>query len=357
MLKCFQCGTKDSKYEILISNNLVNKKNILQISKKYKKILIISDTGIPNSYINEFKDIFKISNSRLFIYKVNKGEASKSFNTYMKIIKFLVAKRFDRKDCIIALGGGVVGDLSGFVSSSYLRGIDFIQVPTTLLSQVDSSVGGKTAINISEGKNLVGAFYNPKKVLISTKYLLTLSEKEYKSGLGEILKYAFIGNKNILKMIKNNPEAIVLRDKKILTELIYESIKTKSKIVVKDEKESGIRAVLNFGHTFGHAIEAYEKYNKITHGEAVVMGMMIAGRISNLEGLLSDSKYNQMINLASSLNLNNNYKKYQYSQLKKFLKSDKKVEGGKLNLILINNNFIPTKTNNYNQKNISKAFN
>ena len=170
---------------------------------------------------------------------------------------------------------------------TYLRGIDFIQIPTTLLSQVDSSVGGKTAINIAQGKNLVGAFYNPKKVLISLDYLKTLSDKEYKSGLGEVIKYAFILNKKLHKILKSNTGLVLSRDLKILEEIVYESIKTKAKIVTQDEKENGVRALLNFGHTFGHAIESYylEKGTSILHGEAVFMGILLEIEISSLSDL------------------------------------------------------------------------
>ena len=192
-----------------------------------------------------------------------------------------------RDSCLLALGGGMVGDITGFCAATYLRGIPYIQIPTTLLSQVDSSVGGKTAINIKQGKNLVGAFNNPALVLISTNYLSTLPKKEFKSGLGEIVKYAFIKNKKLYKLLELNGNKVLKKEPKILEEIITESIKTKAKIVTEDEKEQGIRAILNFGHTFGHAIEAYEKYKGITHGEAITLGMVIALRISLLEKHLS----------------------------------------------------------------------
>ena len=170
----------------------------------------------------------------------------------------------------------MVGDISGFSAATYLRGIKYIQIPTTLLAQVDSSVGGKTAINVTQGKNLVGAFYNPSLVLVSTHFLKTLSDHEYKSGLGEVVKYALIGNKKLKKIIEDNSKEIIKRNESILKLIIEESVKTKSKIVTKDEKESGIRAILNFGHTFGHAIEAHNNYKNITHGAAITLGMVIA---------------------------------------------------------------------------------
>ena len=175
----------------------------------------------------------------------------------------MAVNNFDRTDLIVAVGGGVVGDISGYVASSYLRGIKFIQIPTTLLAQVDSSVGGKTAINISAGKNLVGAFAgNPKGVIIDTSVLQTLPNREFKSGLAEVIKYALIENKYLFSLLKVQFNKVKTMESNVIEEIIYRSIQTKAKIVTKDEKENGIRAILNFGHTFGHAIEAHGKYKK-----------------------------------------------------------------------------------------------
>ena len=271
------------------------------------------------------------------------------------MIDKLFELNFDRSDVLIAFGGGGVGDITGCSASTFLRGIKYIQIPTTLLAQVDSSVGGKTAINVPQGKNLVGAFYNPSLVLISTDFLSTLSESEYKSGLGEVIKYAFIGNKKLKNIIEKNPEKIIKREGSILQTIIEESIKTKSKIVTKDEKESGIRAILNFGHTFGHAIEAKNNYKNITHGAAITLGMIIASKISFFEGHISKYQLDNIINMVSSLDLDINHEKYKYSDLKKFMSTDKKVSDGRLNLILINKKFEAFKTAKFNYKNISKA--
>jgi 3-dehydroquinate synthase len=257
---------------------------------------------------------------------------------------------------MIAFGGGVVGDITGFCAASYLRGIDFIQIPTTLLAQVDSSVGGKTAINIKQGKNLVGAFYNPTLVLISTKYLETLSEKEYKSGLGEVTKYALIGNKKLYKFMQINAEKIKLKKLNALENIIEESVKSKAKIVTSDEKEKGIRAILNFGHTFGHAMEAHNRYKGLSHGAAVTLGMVIAAKISFFEGHIQENQLDDMINLIQSLGLKIDYSKYSYNDLKDYILNDKKVSKGKLNLILINNKGKAFKTNQYKINNLRKAF-
>ena len=184
MAKSILVGKKPTSYEVDILGKPISKKNISASIKTHNKILIVTDSGIPKKYIKEIKDLIPVS-KKVHIYILPAGEKSKSLKSFNLILQELASLKFDRTDCLIALGGGMVGDITGFVASTYLRGVDFIQIPTTLLSQVDSSVGGKTAINIPQGKNLVGAFYNPKKVFISLNYLQTLSEKEYKSGLGE----------------------------------------------------------------------------------------------------------------------------------------------------------------------------
>jgi len=347
-------GKGQSRYDIHIGKNI--SKSILNKHLGSKnKVLIISDNGVPKKHIKELKN--KINNKKITIFTLNKGEKSKSFSSYKKILNKLLELKFDRSDIIIALGGGVVGDIAGFSAATYLRGIRYIQIPTTLLAQVDSSVGGKTAINVIQGKNLVGAFYNPSLVLISTSFLGTLSEDEYKSGLGEVVKYALIGNKKLRNIIEKNSKDIINRNESILKTIIEESIKTKSNIVTKDEKESGIRAILNFGHTFGHAIEAHNNYKNITHGAAITLGMVMASKLSFLEGHINDYQLDNVVNLIDSLGLNTDHSKYKYSQLKQYFLSDKKIKDGKLNLILIDKNFNAFITSEFNNNNISKAFN
>ena len=356
MAKSILVGKKPTNYEVEILDKPISKNKLSSAIKSYNKILIVTDDGLPKKYLAEIKKLIPKS-KKVYIYSLPAGEKSKSLKSFNLILENLASLKFDRTDCLIALGGGMVGDITGFVASSYLRGIDFIQIPTTLLSQVDSSVGGKTAINISQGKNLVGAFYNPKKVFISLSYLQTLSEKEYRSGLGEVVKYAFILNKRLHRILKSNSNLVLSRNLKVLEEVIYESIKTKSKIVTKDEKENGVRALLNFGHTFGHAIEAKNNYKGVSHGEAVVLGMIIASEISYLENYITKKELEEIKNLITSLGLSSNYKKYKYSDLKPYLMNDKKVAKGKLNLILLNKIGCAFKTNKFKNLNLSKAFN
>ena len=348
-------GKGSSKYQIHIKGKNFSKTIFNKDIGKNNKVLIITDSGVPKKHIRKIKDI--ITCKKINVLTLNQGEKSKSLASYQKIMNMLFAMSFDRSDSLIALGGGVVGDITGFCAATYLRGINYIQVPTTLLAQVDSSVGGKTAINVPQGKNLIGSFYNPKFVLISTDFLKTLPQEQYESGLGEVIKYAFIGNKKLKKIIEDNSKKITERNEKILKTIIEESIKTKSKIVTKDEKENGIRAILNFGHTFGHAIEAHHGYKKITHGAAITMGMVIAAKVSLFEGHIKDQQLENIISLIKSLGLKADHKKYKYSDLKKYMKIDKKVSDGQLNLILIDKNFNAFKTSNFNNKNIIKALN
>ena len=355
MANTIKVGKGSSKYEVIISKNALTKSNLAPQIKSSKNILIVTDSGIPKKYIKELKA--KISNNKnIYTHELPQGETSKSANEYLNLLEKLAKLKFDRSDLMIALGGGMVGDITGFTAASYLRGIDFIQIPTSLLAQVDSSVGGKTAINIERGKNLVGAFYNPKLVLISTSFLETLPNNQFKSGLGEIVKYSLLGNKKIRLILENNSKEIQKKDPIVMENLVSESIKTKAKIVTKDEKENGIRAILNLGHTFGHAIEAFKKYKGITHGQAVIYGIQIIARISYLEGLIDQSKYKDLDNTIHSLELDTDFQKFKYQDLKKFIMNDKKVTAGKLNLIMLDKNLNGFKTNKFDSKNLPKAF-
>jgi|TARA_B110000438_G_scaffold299488_1_gene349759 3-dehydroquinate synthase len=354
MAKELLAGQKNNQYRIIIGKNSISKKNLSSLTKGHKKLLLISDSGVPKSIINRVTSLSKTT-SKVFTMILDQGEKAKSLSNFQKIINFLIAHNFDRSDGIIAIGGGVVGDISGFVASAYLRGIQFIQIPTTLLAQVDSSVGGKTAINIPAGKNLIGAFYNPKGVIIDTTALNSLSSRHLNAGLAEVIKYGLIQNKYLLSLLTNNVNQIQDRRHKIIEEIIFESIKTKAKIVTKDEKETGIRALLNFGHTFGHAIEANGKYKKILHGEAVAKGMFIASKISWLEGLITDKEASQIKSLLSAYDFDLTLTAYKYSDLKPFIFRDKKVQRGKLNLVLLNGISNGIVTSDFDLKNLQRS--
>ena len=354
MAKELFAGQRKSKYRIVISKNAISKKNLVPLLKNHNKTLLISDDGVPSKIVREVTAVCKPS-TKVFKMILQHGEQAKSVQNFQKILNFLADNNFDRTDLIVAVGGGVVGDISGFVASSYLRGIQFIQIPTTLLAQVDSSVGGKTAINILSGKNLVGAFYNPKGVIIDTNVLHSLPNRQLKAGLAEVIKYAFIQNNALFSLLKKYPKKILSKDHKIIEEIIFLSLQTKARIVTKDEKENGIRAILNFGHTFGHAIEAHGKYKKILHGEAVAKGMRIASKISYLENLISEKEYEEVIALLQKYEFDLSVDQYKYRELKPYIFRDKKIKAGKLNLILLNKLSNAVVTNAFDAKNLQKG--
>ena len=283
--------SNEISYPICIENNdisLLKAKIFSYISGK--KYLVVISERVNRLY----GKILGFNSERVFVLK--DGEKEKNFKNYRKILERALKMQLTRKDAIIAVGGGVVGDLAGFAASTYMRGIDFIQIPTTLLACVDSSVGGKTGIDTSFGKNLVGSFYQPKVVLINTNFLKTLDERQLKTGLGEVVKYAFIEKSckcedfNLTNFLNENFEKIFARDTKTLNELIKICVSLKKSVVEKDEKEGGLRRILNFGHTYGHAIEKITNYKKYTHGEAVVEGMRFAFGLAVKKGLI-DKNY------------------------------------------------------------------
>ena len=273
---------KNNSYPVIISKNLLNNTGaeIKKIIPKAKKFLLITDKNIPKSYIHSILSSLKTKEKYLFI--LTAGEKSKNMNFTNRIIEKLFKYNFNRDDCIIALGGGVIGDLSGFAGSIFKRGINLVQIPTTLLAQVDSSIGGKTGINSREGKNMIGTFYQPKLVLIDPHTLKSLPHRHLVAGYAEILKYALIMNSRFFSWLEKNSQAIInLTHMDLVMYAIKESCKSKAIIVRKDEKEKNLRAILNFGHTFAHAFEAVKKYsNDLIHGEAVLYGMMIASSLS-----------------------------------------------------------------------------
>lgn len=291
-LKVNIAETKASQYPIYINSNSISElKKELDKKTENKKRLVIFSEKVYKLYKKELN----FNQSEIFVLK--DGENQKNIKNYAKIINKAISLRLSRKDIIIAIGGGVVGDMAGFVASTYMRGIEFLQVPTTLLACVDSSVGGKTAIDMPHGKNFVGAFYQPKAVYINLNFLKTLDEKQYKSGFGEVIKYAFIEKScnhqeyfNLLELLKNNISSYKSRDLEFLENIIRICLELKSAVVSQDEKEKGLRKILNLGHTFGHALEEETKYKRFTHGHAVIYGLMYIFNYA-LEHNLCDKKY------------------------------------------------------------------
>ncbi len=352
--------TQSQKYSILIGNNLVFKisnligKNITS-SNKY---LLVVDKNIPDKMIKKIKNSFK--NKRIYIYLFNASEKNKNQKNIDRILKILLDKNFSRKDSLIAVGGGITGDVSGFAASVFKRGLQFINVPTTLLSQVDSSVGGKTGINTDQGKNLVGSFYHPKLVISDIDFLKSISKREIICGYGEILKHSLIANKKFYNFLNKNYWKIIDLKTPIIEKTIYESCKIKKKVVEKDDQEKNLRKVLNFGHTFAHAYEASLGYSKkLNHGEAVLLGIESALKFSLNNNLLSKTDYNNISEHFRKSKLPSNLRKYfslkDINKILSFMSKDKKNNSEKINLILLKKIGLPL-INKFYTKNYLKLF-
>ena len=304
-------NSKDFSYDIVIEKGcLLNANNYLNLNRK---VLIITDSGVPSRY----SEIILKQCLEGYIYTFEQGEENKSFKTYKEILSFLIDKSFTRTDAIIAVGGGVVGDLSGFVAATYMRGIDFYNIPTTLLSQVDSSIGGKTAIDFEGVKNIIGAFYQPKKVLIDSTTLLTLDNRLLSAGLAESIKMAVTFSKELFDLLKG---AYHLMNK--IDDIIIQSLKIKKYVVENDPYEKSLRRVLNFGHTIGHGIEA-SLNGKLYHGECVALGMLYFS---------SDEVKEEIINVLKKYNLPTSYE-FDTSVAFKYITLDKKAVGDYINII------------------------
>jgi 3-dehydroquinate synthase len=327
-------------YNIIIGEKILGS-SFPHIKKiiKTPKVFIISDRNVAKHHLTVLTKELDKNNITHFSLILRHGEAQKSFSNIEKICTKILSQSPDRNITLIALGGGVVGDITGFVASILLRGVNFIQIPTTLLAQVDSSVGGKTGINSKYGKNLIGAFHQPSLVLADITLLKTLPEREYLSGYAEIIKYALIGDIKFFHFLDSNKAKIKKRDSKIIAEMVKISCETKAKIVSQDEKEQGNRALLNLGHTFGHALEKDMNYsNKLKHGEAVSIGMVMAFQLSEKLGFVNKKDTQTVIKHLKDIGLPTRpldiKKCWNAEKLLKNMYGDKKSDNGKLNLIL-----------------------
>ena len=268
------------------------------------------------------------------IHLMDDGESAKNLSTVEKVTRSLVNAGADRKSLLIAVGGGVTGDVAGFVAASYLRGVALVHVPTTVVAQVDSSVGGKTGVNLPEGKNLIGAFYPPRLVLVDPEVLATLPEREFRGGLAEVIKYGVIADVKLFAFLEENMEAILKRDAAALAHIIRRSIEIKAEVVSQDEKESGLRETLNFGHTFGHALESATQYKRFQHGEAVAWGMMCAALLGHETIDMPPDAVSRIVALTRRMGPLPGWPKTQPQRLLEFMRSDKKARAGKLRFVL-----------------------
>lgn len=306
--------TSMGDYNIIIARGSI--KTLSDYCNTDKKALVVTDSGVPFEYAETVSKQFK----NVVIKVIPQGEKSKSFNTYKGLLEVLNENAFTRADCIVAVGGGVVGDLSGFTAATYMRGIDFYNIPTTLLSQVDSSIGGKTAIDFGGYKNTVGAFYQPKAVIIDPDVLKTLSKRQFDNGLAESIKMAATSDKELFEMLENN------NAEDIIDTVIERSLKIKKAVVEEDEKELGLRKVLNFGHTAGHAIETAAGLSDFLHGECVSMGML---------AFSSHSVRERLINVLTKYNLPIKFD-FPVDEILSAFRHDKKAKGDGVNVVFVN---------------------
>ena len=337
----FNVKLKDSSYPIFIGKNLIsNIKSFIPKFEDYSKIIVVTDKIVLKNLSQAYKNIQNLSKKKFLGVTLPSGEKTKSFQHLQFLCENILKEKIDRNALIICLGGGVVGDIVGLTANLLLRGIDFIQIPTTLLAQVDSSVGGKTAINSKYGKNLIGSFNQPKAVIISIETLKKLKRRQIISGYAEILKYSLISDKSFFHFLQKNGKKLLSLDATTTIKTIKTSCKIKSKIVEQDEKEKGIREILNFGHTFGHAIESFTGFSKkIFHGEAVILGMYLALKFSNYLGICDKDLINKFCFHLDELKIP--YKladyKIKISSLNflKHIKFDKKIKNNKMKFILL----------------------
>ena len=323
-------------YPIIIEPHALQHTAALQQAIKGKTVLIVSNTTVAPLYAEQIAQTVRDLGKTVYVHELPDGEAYKNLETLNTIFDALLTHQCDRKTTIIALGGGVVGDMAGFAAASYMRGVPFIQAPTTLLSQVDSSVGGKTGINHPLGKNMIGAFYQPQLVLADINSLNTLPERELSAGLAEIIKHGAIYDAEYFAWLEQNISALRARDAAALTHAIVRSCEIKAEVVAQDERESGLRAILNFGHTFGHAIEAGMGYGNWLHGEAVGAGMVLAADLSRRLGQLSALEVERIRALTEAAGLPTVAPKLGVAEMIQMMRLDKKSTAGNIQFVLLN---------------------
>lgn len=334
-MKVLNVDTGIKSYPIYIDNNYDELLNSFKNAGLLgRKLCIITDSKVAPIYLDKIKACLEEKFADVISYTFKAGEESKNINTICDFYKFFVENKLDRKSVLIALGGGVTGDMCGFAAATYMRGIPFVQIPTTLLSQVDSSVGGKTGIDFMENKNMVGAFYQPEFVYINSETLKTLPDREVSAGLAEAVKYGYIINKELLEYFFNNREDILSLNSENIIDIIYYSCKDKAYVVSKDEKETGLRAILNFGHTFGHAVETISNF-KMLHGECVSVGMIAALYFSYKKGFVSKEDIDNAKELLTYFRLPVHIKDFSAEDIYNQMFYDKKTKNGKLNIVAL----------------------
>jgi 3-dehydroquinate synthase len=323
----------DRSYPIHIGPGVLRQQALVQAAIPARSVLLVSNVTVAPLHAAPLRAA--LADRQVVEVILPDGEQHKSLATAGRVFDVLVANRMGRDAVVVALGGGVVGDLAGFVAACYQRGIDYVQVPTTLLAQVDSSVGGKTAVNHPGGKNMIGAFHQPRAVLADTDVLATLPDRELRAGLAEIIKYGLICDAAFFGWIEDNIGKLLARDPAALTHAIHRSCQVKAQIVGRDEREQGERALLNLGHTFGHAIEAATGYVEWLHGEAVGAGLLIAADLSERTGALTRADVQRIEQLLLRAGLRTKAPRIGAEKAAGYMSIDKKVQGGRVRLVLM----------------------
>lgn len=326
----------DRSYDIEIgADRLASAAGFVTARRRCTHAVVIADQSVADTHAAKVAESFRQAGIRIDLFKVPSGEGNKTLASAERMWNAMVAAKADRKTIVVAVGGGVIGDLAGFVAATYTRGVSFVQIPTTLLAHVDSSVGGKVGVNLPQAKNMLGAFWQPLAVLIDTNTLKTLPEREYRSGLAEVVKYGVILDADFFGYLEEHAAALNERDPTTLRHVIARCCQLKAEVVAADEREeTGLRAVLNYGHTFCHAIEAVAGYGQFLHGEAVSLGMMCAARLAERLGRIGPELRQRQWQLLTALRLPVNLPAFDNSALIAAMQHDKKVEYGQLRFIL-----------------------
>ncbi len=334
MMKTLQVALADRSYPIYIGDNLLSQTHLLTQHIAGKEVLVVTNETVAPLYLEQVLQMLTAYRCQSVI--LPDGEEFKNLTVLNQIFDKTLSAQFSRNMTMIALGGGVIGDMTGFAAACYQRGVAFIQIPTTLLSQVDSSVGGKTAVNHALGKNMIGAFYQPKCVIADTTTLNTLDDRQLSSGLAEVIKYGLINDADFFVWLEQHMPDLRARDHAALAEAIERSCQDKADIVAQDEREQGVRALLNLGHTFGHAIETGMGYGTVLHGEGVAIGMVMAAQLSYAMGWITNNDVDRIkqILLAAGLPILPP-KELSADQFMSLMSVDKKVQDGKIRLILL----------------------
>ena len=334
MIKTLHVPLGERSYPIYIGDNLLSQAEFLTKHIKDKEVLVVTNTTIAPLYLDKVLDL--LGDYRCNSVILPDGEQYKTLDVLNQVFDTLLQQRYSRRVTLIALGGGVIGDMTGFAAACYQRGVPFIQIPTTLLSQVDSSVGGKTAVNHALGKNMIGAFYQPQCVIADTNTLMTLEDRQLSSGLAEVIKYGLINDLEFFSWLEQNISALHMRDPQILTYAIERCCQDKANIVARDELEHGVRALLNLGHTFGHAIETGMGYGQWLHGEAIAVGMVMAADLSHRMGWLANTDVERIKKLFIAARLPvTTPEGMSAEQFMGLMSVDKKVHDSQIRLVLL----------------------